>query len=453
MKFVRNVLSTFGTEVVAIGLNMVLGIVTARLLGPDGRGILTLVMTLPITLVHLADLGVSQANIYMIARQRRPAGLVASNSAVIALVSGSFIAAVLWLARGMVQDTLFRGLPVPYYGAILLLIPLFLLHNYWNAMLRALERFTLFNLVRLVMPVALLISITPALVISRGSIEWATAAYLVATLVAVGIGLLVVARHVHPQPSFEGALARGSLAYGLKSYVQNLMAHLTYRLDIYLVAAFLEPADVAYYSIAVSIAEVAWHIPNSVGAVLFPRLSNENEDRIHPLTAEVCRHTFAITALAMVAITAVGVVGIPLIYGVEYRPAIYPLLALGPGIVVMSLYKVLTRNFSSRDRQEISIVAALAALIVNVSLNVILIPALGVIGAAFASLIGYCTASAVLLVGFCRESHLPLHQVLILQPGDLRRLAALARPARSRVASERVPAFPTKHPSHQRKEL
>jgi len=129
-------------------------------------------------------------------------------------------------------------------------------------------------------------------------------------------------------------------------------------LDIYLVALFLSPRDVAFYSIATSVAELSWYIPNSVGVVLFPKLSNEPEERVHTLTAEVCRHSFLITLLATVLFVSVGTVGIPLLYGADYSPAVVPLIALGPGVVAMSLYKVLTRNFSSRNRQQVSILIA-----------------------------------------------------------------------------------------------
>ena len=85
-----------------------------------------------------------------------------------------------------------------------------------------------------------------------------------------------------------------------------------YRLDVYVVALFLSPRDVAFYSIATSIAELSWYIPNSVGIVLFPKLSNEPEEKIHSLTAEVCRHTLFITLLATGGVVLAGVLAMVL---------------------------------------------------------------------------------------------------------------------------------------------
>ena len=330
-------------------------------------------------------------------------------------------------------DNLLPGLPAPYFAAILLLLPLLLLYTYWIAILRAWERFRLVNVLLLVMPVSLLVFMTPALLLFRdpgSGMGWVTAAYLLGSLLAIGVGLFVVARQVRLQSPgaanvFDRRLAGESLSYGLKSYLQNLMGHLTYRLDIYLVALFLDPRDVAFYSIAVSIIELAWYVPNSIGIVLFPKLSNETEERIHPLTAEVCRHTFVITLVATVGVTGVGIVGIPLLYGADYRPAILPLLALGPGVVVMSLYKVLTRNFSSRNRQQVSVVTALIGLVLNAALNVLLIPRLGTTGAALASSCAYVVMSVVLLIAFQRESQLTWCQIALPGQDDCKRYKQL----------------------------
>lgn len=444
MSFFRNVLGTFVTEVLTVGLNMLLGILTARLLGPERRGILTLVMTLPLTLVHFADLGVSQANIYLIGRRKRPAGAILNNSLVIALSSGLLIAATLWLMRDLILNALLPGLPAPYFAAVLLLLLLLLLYTYWIAILRAWERFRLVNLLLLMMPVSLLICMTPALLIFRGNIEWATAAYLAGSLLAIGISLFVIGRQVRLQSTgpvqlFDSRLARESLSYGLKSYLQNLVGHLTYRLDIYLMALFIDSRDVAFYSIAVSIAELAWYIPNSVGIVLFPKLSNEVEERIHPLTAEVCRHTFVVTLLATAGVIIAGIIGIPLLYGVEYRPSILPLLALGPGIVVMSLYKVLTRNFSSRNRQQVSVIIALSGLALNIVLNLLLIPRLGAIGAALASSCAYTVMSVALLIVFQRESQLTWRQIALPRQDDWKRYTQLGLYLRAKLQQQNKP--------------
>ncbi|MCP4537258.1 MAG: oligosaccharide flippase family protein [Chloroflexi bacterium] len=436
MVFFRNVLGTFGAEMLTVALNLLVGVLTARVLGPERRGVLTLLMTLSLTLVYFADLGVSKANIYLIGRRKRSEAAVAANSVFITLAAGAVLSLVLWLARAPLLNTLLRGLPSHYLALILLLTPLLLLYTQWMAILRARQSFGVFNLLRLLMPVALLGCMGLALLVFHGGIGWATVAYATATFLAAGVGLLVVGRIVQFQPVFDWPLARESLVYGVKSYLQNLVGHLAYRLDVYLVALFLSPRDVAFYGIATSIAELSWYIPNSVGIVLFPKLSNEPEERIHPLTAEVCRHTLFITLLATGAVVLAGVVGIPLLYGVDYAPSVAPLIALGPGVVAMGLYKVLTRNFSSRNRQQVSVLIAVLGLTLNVALDALLIPRLATTGAALASSCAYAAMGIALLFAFRRESGLSWREILQPRQSDLLRYTGVWQQFWSRLRRE-----------------
>lgn len=80
---------------------------------------------------------------------------------------------------------------------------------------------------------------------------------------------------------------------------------------------------------------------------------------------------------------------------------------------------MLTRNFASRNRQQVSILASSVALVINVSLSVILIPRWGVEGAAVTSTVGYTLAGVVLLAFFLHDSKLAWREVLLPKRNDL----------------------------------
>jgi len=425
MRFARDVLSTFVTEVVLVGLNFAIGVLMARTLDPTARGVLALAMTAPFTAAYFIDPGLVQANIYLIGRKKRPAENVVANSITLAMAIGVGAAIILWLARGVILRTFLSGLTAAQFTLLLLLLPFFLLDSYAMSILRALRRFDLFNLRRLVGQLIMLAAMFVVLVVFNKAASGAVLAFVCAAAVSAILSLVFVGSIVHLRPGFHPKLLGESAAYGFKSYVQNLVGHLNYRLDVYLLAMFLDPAQVAFYAIATNIAELAWYIPNSVGTVLFPRLSATSHERVHPLTAEVCRHTVFITSLATLGLTAVSWLVIPFLYGPAYLPALVPLFILLPGILTMAVYKVLTRNFSSRNRQQMSILAAGGALVLNVGLSVVLIPRYGIGGAAFSSLISYAAASIILLVAFLRDSGLGWRDALVIRRDDLARYSVL----------------------------
>ena len=257
------------------------------------------------------------------------------------------------------------------------------------------------------------------LVLLKGGLTAAVGVYVATTVLMVILSLVLTGQEVPLTLTFDRALTKETFRFGLKSYVQNLVGSLNYRLDVYLLALFLAPEQVAFYGVATSLAEVAWYIPNSVGVVLFPRLSNAPIEQIHQITAKVCRNTLAVTVLIVGAMLAVSWLLVPLIYGPAYRATVPPLLVLLPGVLSMCLYKVLTRNFTSRNRQQVSIMASSVALTLNLSLDWKLIPRWGVVGAATASTLGYTAAGMVLLAFFLRESRLSWREALLPRRDEL----------------------------------
>jgi O-antigen/teichoic acid export membrane protein len=57
--------------------------------------------------------------------------------------------------------------------------------------------------------------------------------------------------------------------------------------------------------------------------------------------------------------------------------------------------------------------------LLNLALNLLLIPAYGIVGAAAASSIAYLAVTIALLLMYCRLSRVPLWQTLIILPSDL----------------------------------
>jgi O-antigen/teichoic acid export membrane protein len=189
----------------------------------------------------------------------------------------------------------------------------------------------------------------------------------------------------------------------------------------------LDVRQVAFYSIAVGVATLLWHLPNTVGIVLFPELSSiQNEKKIHVISTMVCRNTLMIAFLGAIFLSIAGKFLIQFIYGTEYIHSVNAMLLILPGVVIMCIYKVLTRNFSSRNRQQVAIMAAAMSLIVNIGLNLILIPRYGIEGAAIASTVSYFLAGAILVFAVNRESDISVSKMLFINRTDMMSFLGIA---------------------------
>jgi O-antigen/teichoic acid export membrane protein len=426
----RDSFGVFGTQVVITLLGVGTGIITARALGPHDRGLFQILVLLPTTLANFAKLGIPPATVYFIRRRGASASAVASNSLWMALALGGTLAAVCWAGRDWLLASILKTAPSVTLPPVLALIPLAVLHHYFLGVLQAEERFREYNLQQVVPPALGLLGMAVVLLFLGGGL---LGAVLTQTAIVVGTSAWLVLRVHRNAPLRLGVdrpLAREMLGFGGKSYVQTLAASLHLRIDQYMIAFFLDPAQVGFYAVAVNLTGLLLKVPDATGTVLYPRLAGASEEQMHAATSRASRYTLFITAAAAIGYLLFGGFAVRLLFGDAFEGAIGPMRLMLPGLVMMSLYLILTRNFTSRNRQQVNIVAAVAALVLNVALNWVLIPRYGIAGAAVSTTVSYSAAALVVLVMFVRESGCSVGQTVLVGRADLGNLTRLASAGR-----------------------
>jgi O-antigen/teichoic acid export membrane protein len=416
----HDALDVFGSRTAVTLIGMVSGVILARVLGPHNRGLLALVLLLPSTLLTVAKLGVTQANVYCVKREGAPVETVAANSLALALALGCGIGAIAWVCRATLLTTVMREVPAWALLFALYRLPLALIDNYFCGVLQAIDNFSLYNR-RTVMGAGLTLLLTiVAWLAGRLDLFGAVVIYsVVATLVIVM--LLVGTRRLIPyglRP--DGALLGQQVRFGVKSYVQVLTMHLLFRIDVYMVSYYLNPAQTAFYSLALHFTEMILEIPQAVGWVIYPRMASLPKDQVHQLTAQACRRTVLLTGLGGLGVILFGPVIVPLWYGSAFAPAVRPLTLATVGMVTMAVFTIITRDFTSRNNQRVNIRAGALALVSNVGLNLFMIPAFGISGAALATSFSYTLAAVMVLVAFRRDSGMTLWETLIPKREDVR---------------------------------
>ncbi|HXQ23362.1 MAG TPA: flippase [Candidatus Acidoferrales bacterium] len=415
-----DILDVFGSRAVWTLLGAISGVILARKLGPHDRGILALVLLLPSTVITVSKLGISQANVYFINRKQVSMEQVASNSTTLALVLGLFSMAVVWLFQGRLFSTVMREVEPWALALALVRVPLLLFDDYIYGVLQAAGAFRLYN-VRLLIGEALrLVLVVLALMVFHMGLFAAVLIHTVVTAVnIVWLGISTY-RRIPFSLRVDRALLGHQLDFGLRSYIQTLAMHLLLRIDVYMVSYYLGPIETAFYSLALRFTEMMLEIPSAVGLVLYPKLATLPEDEVHRLTAQACRRTLLLTGMCAVFLAVLGPYVITLWYGKAYAAAGKPLAWAAVGALALSVFTILTRDFTSQNRQMVNIAAGVPALLLNVGLNIFMIPAMGIVGAAIATAIAYSAACVVLIFFYIPASGLSLSEVIIAKPEDLR---------------------------------
>jgi O-antigen/teichoic acid export membrane protein len=324
--------------------------------------------------------------------------------------------------------------------AVTPMIPILLIESYLYGVLQATDRFKVYNTRLLAESVLALVGMATVLLLFGWGLPGAIGVSVTLHAVMLAWVFVTIRRTTPIAFGFDGDLFRRMLRYGTKSHLQIVASHFNFKVGVYLCAFFLSPAEVAFYSIGARLAEQMMSLPQSLGLAMFPRLAGMSPERVHAMTAAACRQTLVVAVAMALFLSVTGRFAIVTLYGADYEAAAVPLLYISWGLVMMSMYVLLSRDFTARDRQLINVVAAYVALVGNVGLNVWLIPLWGIEGAAIGTAASYTTAALLLYVFFLRESGLPWHAPLILKGEDLARWKRLALEVRARGGRRRAKA-------------
>jgi O-antigen/teichoic acid export membrane protein len=429
----RHSLMTFGTRMSIVLVNIPTSILIARLLGTDGQGTYASAVIFPTMFAFIGLLGIDSAHTYLLSRRRYPLSQINSQSLILTLVFSAIIAPIY-----LVFLKYYDGASDPSLHAILamgvFLIPILLAKYFAIALFLGLQRIRWFNAANFIQAAALLGFMCVNLFVVKGGAMGALTAYMGSEVLVVAIGVGAVVRssrggHLDGEAGngeLPGAilsmpslgLLRKSLIYGIQGHVGNILTQFTYRFDMFLVLSMVGLKGQGLYSISVLMAEKLSHIPQSVQVVLFPKLSSMEVEEANELTPRVMRSSLLLTALAGVILYLLSRPLLVLFYSTEFVPALNAFRILIPGIVTLSIAKILSSDFSGRDRRIFQTIATAIAFAVNVVLCFVWIPRYGIEGAAWASTAAYTLQSGIMIVFFRKLSGRGVFESLVVRGED-----------------------------------
>jgi O-antigen/teichoic acid export membrane protein len=422
--FARRVMGVFATRVVRYAVGFVTSFVLARILGPSGRGVYYLVILTPTTLVALGQLGFPSAVSFFAGRGRSGAALQRTSVILVAALSAVLIGATL-IALPLLQGSLLKAAPEELVRLALFSLPFQFLASFAGSALigrQVLRNYNLILVAQSLLMLALIILFVGVLGLGVPGAIVANVATAAAAALATTIELR---RTVHrdPEEHERPGVRIGELAsYGVRSYPASVAGFFNYRADVFLLSALLGDARaIGLYSLAVSLAELTFFVPDSVATVFFPRVAGADRRTADELAPAVSRFTILMTGLGVVGLVPVGFAAVHVILP-DFVASLSAFLIILPGILALSVSKVLASYVSGVGLPQRVAFVSSAALAINLAANLLLIPSLGFHGAAAASLLSYSAHAAMLVIITSRLSHRPAREYLVPTAAEWQRL-------------------------------
>jgi enterobacterial common antigen flippase len=401
------------------------GVLSARLLAPEGRGALAAVLYWPHLIVALGSLSLPAAMMFRRARPGVARAAVAVSGAWLALALSALGALLGWL----LLPFLLRGSWVTPLAQLYLVA--FAPFHFLALALLALDqgdmRFVRYNLVRL-LPSAIYLGGLLAL--------WACDAVSVAACVVaswLGTALTAVVRLrlgravLATPPSL--AEARQLLAFGVRLHGASVLAVLLGGADQFVVLTFFDDASLGLYVVAWTLATAGLNvITGAFNTLLLPRLADAADAVAHrQIMGATLRYVSLLLTVGTAALLVLCPWLLPFLFGDAYAGAVGLCLVLLVAYLPMALRQVIVHGLSGTGDWRPRILAQGLALVAFGALVGPLAALIGLFAVPTALLVANGLAVAYLLVFLRREMALSSRECWGLSPATVRHVLGHGR--------------------------
>ncbi|GGO65559.1 polysaccharide biosynthesis C-terminal domain-containing protein [Nonomuraea cavernae] len=416
------VLHTLVSRAIRLILAMATGVLIARTLQPEGRGVYAVIATAAGAAIVVGHLSVEKSQIAWWSDRSRHQALV-TNGLVLGLVLGavSALGALALAAAG--------GAPGGFalWALALAVVPLGAAAINLDGILTLRSRMEFVNRTILLAALAQCLPLLFLAAIGQVTVASVIICWAISTALPFVRGL----RGLRPSPRhWDRALVRCQLALSAKYHVGWVALYFLVSIDILLLNALDSAAAVGIYTVAVTVMALARIPGETITQVVLPQQAGGHVSDASQVTARALRINLFVSSALVGLLAAASPWLIPLVYGPSFAGSVAPLLALAPGTIALMVVRPLEQYLVRLDRPITMTAIAVSALTVNVLLNLVMIPRWGAVGAAVASTVAYVLMAFLEIVRFTRSTGLPVRE-LIPGTADLR---SVLRPLTARRA-------------------
>lgn len=405
-------LYTFVVQAAYVAIAFAVGLLTARLLGPTGKGVYALPVVQAGLIASMFG-GLTSTTSYYLLNERVGRNVIGALS----------LTTLIFVAGGSLAV-----LGVAFFSHELWAAPAAIASLPATATIAAVRGYvTGIKRVRYVASISLTLALVTFVLTAVGLfliqrsplvaiVAWVASTTVVGTV--AWIAMLVHARTLEPG---EPLHLRRFLAMTLKGGATALVSLLNYRADLYIVAIMLSTRDLGLYSVATS-APQALLFPAQVAAtVTSPHIGGLDRHAAAALAARCSRHSMLISLVICAAVFALAPEIIGIFYGPSFLPMVPALRVLLVGVVALALAGPISSYYTLKlAKPEIPLALAGISAAICIAGTIVLIPLFGIVGAASASTGAYIIAQILALFYFKRSTGVGFKALLVPTSVDLR---------------------------------
>lgn len=431
-KLFSDSLLNIGRLLLTSTLGLISTIILVNAFGAEGFGMYTLALLLPTIFVRIFNLGTQFAITYHVARRQDELPKISAEVLWIALGIGLVSTGMGALLIRFASALVFPNVPVSLLYLSLPIVMIVSLLMDIIAIFRGLEEFDTATAIEIVPQIMILVLTILFVLVFDWGVAGGILAVVLSRLWAAVLAVRALLRRVDISLRLPDAQSRRNirqiLRYGLTTELGLVADLVNYRADVLLLNGFIGPAAVGIYDVAVLMIERLWIVSQAVGHVVLARVATLDDDAARgDVTTITVRAVFWVTALGALVAFLLADWAIPLFFGAGFGESAAALQILLPGIVSMGVARLLIADITGRGRPGINSVQTVISAVLNVALNLYLIPRYGVLGAAFATTISYTALLIMKMRTMRRLAGVRWRDCFVPRRSDVRLILSLLR--------------------------
>lgn len=401
-KFAFDVGITLLASVVAMPLGFVITIALGRYLGAGDLGLYRMVITIYGIAMLVAAIGIPATMIKYVAGfkdDRTKFNQLVSSGVITSLFLGIGFIALFYFSSG-IFDGIFN---MPGLSNLLKILspvfPFVLVGGALLGMLNGLREMKKYAAATIVQSV-LMVIITVGLIYYGFGVAGAVIGVVLSSIGSCLFLIWVSKDYFEIVFSKYVPTTKKMLRFGAQIFGANAINMINYQADILLIGFFLTATDVGYYAVAVGFSRFFWIIPQAIQTITYPATSeywaNNNHSALQTMIDKSMKYTACILLPIGLGVGFFAKDIITLIFGEGFICSVLPLQILIVGTVIFGIAcKAIGSSLAGVNRPDLSLKTTSAGAILNIILNVLLIPHFGIVGAAIATAISLITMSFV----------------------------------------------------------
>lgn len=398
------------------------GIMLARTLGPEHRGEMAAVIVWLNALTLIGNLGLGFSFAYFAGKEPARVGGLWLLSWLVSILWGGLLA----LFGALILPEALHLSPVvsAYLRWMVMAIPFMIATGHQANMLLGSNALAPFNLLRIYGGVSYAIGVAYVAAMGWPTVRNYSIVYLFTQISACLATSSVVIWRLRPVFEWPRALVRPVFAYGLKSFLSSIASQVNLRMDQLIMTSVMASDQLGLYAVAVSLSGLLAPLYSALAMVVFPRIAKA--ENVEAGGGQALRHIH-LAVLLGIPMTVLAIVlmpwVLPFLFSKDYSRAILPARILLVAALFQGVNSILGNSLRGLGEPGKPALSEGLGLVMTVAMLALLLPPLGILGAAIASLCAYSVVALAQLVFVRRAVGLSWRELVtprwqVLVPGN-----------------------------------